>query len=736
MFTPRFRIISAPMSAPMSALMFAPIFALLALMSAGSAIASIPLGVAQSFGVLGGATVTNTGPTVVNGNVGTSPGAAVVGFPPGTVSLGTIHAADAVASQAQSDLTVAYNTAAGLPCNTDLTGQNLGGLTLTPGVYCFSTSAQLTGTLTLDSQNNPNAQFVFKTGSTLTTASGSSVQAINGSLCDKLYWQVGTSATLGTGSTFAGDVLALSSITLTTGSNTSGRALARNGAVTLDTNNVNLCLQVAAPTLSTNASPSILLGGGQLTDSATVSGRVNPTAGGSITFRLYGPNDSTCTNPPVFSPAAVSYPVAGGPVTSPGFTPTLIGTYRWIAAYSGDGSNPPINGVCNAPNESAIVSNVVLATPTLATTASPNVVLGGSITDSAIVSGRVNPVAGATVTFSLYGPGDATCASPAIFTSAVSYPVAGGSVSSQSFTPTLAGTYRWIGIYSGDANNAAVAGVCNGPNENVVVSPLVLPIPSISTVASPPIVLAAGSLTDSATVSGRINPVAGATVSFSLYGPGDATCTGPVIFGSVVSYPVAGGPVSSPPFTPTLAGTYRWIAAYSGDANNAPIAGVCNAPNESVVVSPTVLATTSISTIASPNVVVGAGTLSDNATVVGRVNPVAGATITFRLYGAGDVTCSAAPVFTSIVAYPVAGGAVTSTAFTATSTGTYRWIASYSGDANNAPVTAPCNGTNENVDVIAVAGLALPIPTLSPLLLLLLIAALSVLGWKAARRGN
>ena len=168
MFNSRFDIISGAL------------FALISLSSAGSAIAAIPLGVAQTFGVLGGATVTNTGPTIVNGNLGVSPGAAVVGFPPGTVAMGTIHAADAVASQAQSDLVTAYNIAAGLPCNTDLTGQNLGGLTLTPGVYCFNTSAQLTGTLILDLQNNPNAQFVFKTGSTLTTASGSTVAAING----------------------------------------------------------------------------------------------------------------------------------------------------------------------------------------------------------------------------------------------------------------------------------------------------------------------------------------------------------------------------------------------------------------------------------------------------------------------------------------------------------------------------------------------------------------------------
>ena len=125
------------------------------------------LGVASSFAVLGGSTVTNTGATTVRGDLGVSPGSAVTGFPPGTVTGGSIHAADALAGQAQSDTTTAYNSLAGQACTADLTGQDLGGKTLTAGVYCFSTSAQLTGALTLNAQGNANAVFVFKIGSTL-----------------------------------------------------------------------------------------------------------------------------------------------------------------------------------------------------------------------------------------------------------------------------------------------------------------------------------------------------------------------------------------------------------------------------------------------------------------------------------------------------------------------------------------------------------------------------------------
>lgn len=192
----------------------------------------------QTFGVLAGAAVTNTGATNVSGNVGVAPGLAIVGFPPGTTT-GTLEPGSASALQAQTELTAAYNSAAAAACGTDLTGQNLGGLVLTPGVYCFANSAQITGNLTLDFLGNPNAVFLFQIGSTLTTASGSEVLAVNagGSGClQNVNFQVGSSATLGTNSNFAGNILALTSITLTTGADLRGRALARNGATTLDTN--------------------------------------------------------------------------------------------------------------------------------------------------------------------------------------------------------------------------------------------------------------------------------------------------------------------------------------------------------------------------------------------------------------------------------------------------------------------------------------------------------------------
>jgi hypothetical protein len=208
-----------------------------------------PLGEAGSFAVLGGAAVTNTGATAVTGDVGVAPGTAITGFPPGTVIDGALHSNDALAQTAQDDLVTAYNVLASQACNTDLTGTDLGGLTLVPAVYCFSDSAQLTGTLTLDAQGDPNAVFVFQIGSTLTTASAAAVITINGGSDCNVFWQVGSSQTLGTGTQFVGNSLALTSITLTTGASSHGALLARNGAVTMDTNQTAVCAPTVPVTL-------------------------------------------------------------------------------------------------------------------------------------------------------------------------------------------------------------------------------------------------------------------------------------------------------------------------------------------------------------------------------------------------------------------------------------------------------------------------------------------------------
>ncbi|HEX3623159.1 MAG TPA: hypothetical protein VHT97_12665 [Acidimicrobiales bacterium] len=439
-------------------------------------------------------------------------------------------------------------------------------------------------------------------------------------------------------------------------------------------------LSTTASTNATNVVP-----GATVTDAATLTPAPGaPTPTGTITYTLVGPNpDATCTGPVVGTPSTVAVGAPSAP-----FTVTTPGTYNFLATYSGDGFYAPIT----APVGCGIGAerfSVVPAPVSIVTNASPPVPVGGTITDTATLSGGVAPTG--TVRFDVFGPDNATCTGAPTFTSTV--PVNGnGNYTSGAFTTTGAGAYRWIATYSGDANNApAGPTACADALETSAGTKLT---PTLVTTASAGAV--GSSVFDTATLSNGFNPTG--TITFRLFN--NETCTGTPVFSS--TKPVTGnGNVLSDTFILPGPGVYHFVATYSGDANNNAAGPTgCLDPNEAIGAGRLGI---SLTTTASGAVTVG-NPISDTATVGGAFNPTG--TVTFTLFGPDNATCTGAPVFTSVK--PVNGnGTYPSDSFTPSAPGVYRWIATYSGDANNAPTATPCGDPLEQVTVNALPTIAI-----------------------------
>jgi Ice-binding-like/WxL domain surface cell wall-binding len=286
--------------------------------------APVSLGAAGSFGVLAGSTVTSAGFSTVGGDIGVSPGTAVTGFPPGTLT-GMQHDGDATGAAAHADLASAYGDAVGRSPAAPITG-DLGGVTLTPGVYAAGAALTLAGNLTLDARGNPAAVFILQAGSTLGTAAGSHVNLAGGAQACNVFWQVGSSATLGASSLLNGTIIASTSITMGDGVTIDGRALARDGAVTMinDTVNAAPCTPVTSGT-----APSIAPFTTQLT------GR-NQTI--TTSLGAWSVTDARDSNAGYSVTVAASRPTVGGSAAAAGTGASLTLTPGSAAA---DNYNPP-----------------------------------------------------------------------------------------------------------------------------------------------------------------------------------------------------------------------------------------------------------------------------------------------------------------------------------------------------------------------------------------------------------
>jgi hypothetical protein len=422
----------------------------------------------------------------------------------------------------------------------------------------------------------------------------------------------------------------------------------------------------ASPSLATTPNPGVAVVGVTLNDAAGLTGGFSPT--GSVTFKLYGPTDLSCSGMPAYIESAVL--ANGTAATVTGFASSSAGTWHWAAYYSGDAANNPASSGCAAE-----VVQVSKASPTLATTPNPAAaVVGTTLNDAGTVTGGFK--LGGSVTFNLFAPGDQTCSGTPVFSQTQPL-VNGGSSTSPGFSTSAAGTWHWTAAYAGDANNNAASSGCGA--EPVTVSKA---SPSLSTTPNPAAAPIGALLKDSATLSGGFSP--GGTMTFKLYGPGDPTCAAAPAFSE--TDPVsAGGAATATGFAGNALGTWHWSAAYSGDANNNLAAGGCS---EVVTVSK---ATPSLTTTATPQVYVFEG-ITDTAHL-GGYKPTGN--LTFKVFAPGDSTC-ATPLTPAPTGATVNGAAdYTSGTFTTSRLGAYRWIAAYAGDGNNNAATTACNDPGE-----------------------------------------
>ncbi len=418
----------------------------------------------------------------------------------------------------------------------------------------------------------------------------------------------------------------------------------------------------ASPGLTGTASAGVV--NTAIHDEATVTGGFSPT--GEVTFRVYGPADTTCLTP--LETDAVS--LEDGDAISADFLPQQAGEFRWTASYEGDANNEAVSLPCGSANQ---VSTVSKASPTLVGTATSAVMVGSPIADEVTVASGFD--AGGQLVFRAYGPGDQTC-SGAVKYEATVVVDGNGSYSPSGFSPE-AGPYRWTVAYSGDANNEVAGLPCGSANQSSTVSkasPTLLGVATSAVVGSP--------ITDGVTLASGFD--AGGQLVFRAYGPGDQACVGAVEYEASVA--VNGNGSYSPSGFSPAPGLYRWTVEYEGDENNEPVELPCGSSNQSSTVSkasPTLAGVATSAVVGSP--------ITDGVTLASGFE--GGNQLVFRAYGPGDQTCAGAVKYEATVA--VDGNGTYSPSGFSPEAGLYRWTVEYSGDANNEPVSLPCGSANQ-----------------------------------------
>jgi uncharacterized repeat protein (TIGR01451 family) len=448
---------------------------------------------------------------------------------------------------------------------------------------------------------------------------------------------------------------------------------------------MNTCVPPPIDTTATPGGSTVPVGDTNQYDLATISavgGHPSPT--GTMSFFLCNPSEVTsggCETGGTQVGGAVT--IANGSAqsdTADGALLATAGTYCWRAEYTPDADGNKFYSASSHTNHGSECFTVVKNTTSIGTAATSGTI-GDALHDVATLSGATAG-AGGTITFNLYGPSDSPdCSGNPVFTKTVN--VDGpGDYTSGDFTPTAAGKYYWVASYSGDDNNKASTGTCGDEGETSTIGKKTT---SIGTAATSGTI--GDSISDTATLSGATGD-AGGTITFNLYGPSDTpACSGEPVYTNTVD--VNGpGDYNSGDFTPDTAGSYYWVASYSGDPNNLSSTGSCGDEGETSTIDK---ATPSIVTSATSGSLGDA--IHDVATLSGGANVPQG-TITFNLYGPNDPSCDGEPVFTDTVSVD-GNGDYQSADFTPDTQGTYYWVASYSGDVNNESATGSCGDDGE-----------------------------------------